>query len=99
MGTTVPYFFIMPIVIISGLKLINIKFKKYVKKVILTTYPMALATGGLLYSIIFLCPTITDNMIGLGLTGLIGIFTYFGLFYLFGLTAKEKFDIIKMFRS
>ena len=99
LGTTIPYFFIMPIVIISGLRLINIKFIKYVKKVILTTYPMALAAGGLLYSIIYLFPSITDNIVGLGLTGLIGISTYFGLFYLFGLTAKEKSDVKKMFRS
>ena len=57
---------------------------------------MALATEALLYSILYLFPTITDTIIGLGIVGMIGVFTYFGSFYLFGLSEQEKSEVKKI---
>ncbi len=99
MGTVIPYFLIMPIIIPYGLRLMNIKFTTYMREVVLKTYPMVLAAGGLIYGIRYIFPNITDNLLGLGALGLAGVCTYFGLFYQFGLSYNEKKDIRRLFHK
>jgi O-antigen/teichoic acid export membrane protein len=96
MGTAIPYFFVVPFIIPYGLKLMNVKLKTYLKKVIFSTYPMAIITAFLLYCILLFLPALPSTLIGLGMMGLIGLSTYFGLFYAFGLSITERKDVKKL---
>ena len=99
MGTVIPYFFLMPVLIPYALKLVGISFRNYARKVILTTYPIAIITGALLYGLLYSLPdTFVETIVGLGTLGLTGFTTYFGLFYLFGLVPKEKHEIMRLFK-
>lgn len=98
MGTAIPYFFLMPIIIPYGLKLIGISFRKYMRRVVLPTYPLAFITGAFLLIIINFFPDITTNMFTLGILALTGYAIYFGLFYSWSLSRNEKKDIKKLLR-
>ena len=98
MGTAIPYFIIMPVLIPYGLKLIHINIKKYFREVIWKTYPIAFVTGIEIFLVHHFMQSLMGSFIGLGALILLGFGTYFGLFYLFSLKRKEKVDLMRFFR-
>ena len=94
LGTTIPYFLIMPILIPYGAKLLRLNLKKYLRYVMYPAYPLALLTAFLVFAIQYIFPDIFDNLVMfIGLAALAAV-TYFGSFYLIGLSRKEKREVM-----
>jgi O-antigen/teichoic acid export membrane protein len=97
LGTIVPWFIVLPFLIPYGLRLTRMPARKYYKGVILPTYPPAIATMLALFVInYFYTP---DTLIEAGLLCLFGLLIYFGAFYSFGLSKKEKGEFWSFFKN
>jgi len=96
LGTAIPYPFIYPFMLIYALKILDVNWKKYLREVVLKTYPAAgLVMLMLLAGIIWLYP---GNIIILGLYGIATLGLYYGLFYAFGLDSGERNEITERLR-
>jgi O-antigen/teichoic acid export membrane protein len=74
------------------LKTLEIPLNRFLREVIIPTYPVALVFGLLLFLAHRLVHT--DTLITLGLFGMAGMCLYSGMFILFGLSADERKDLL-----
>ncbi len=91
LGTTIPYFVVMPLIHRHAWRLLKIDVRRYTREVLAVPYVLSLFVGGLLYGLqMYLPPT---GLMMLVAYLIIGTGLFAGLFYILGLSPKEKSDV------
>jgi O-antigen/teichoic acid export membrane protein len=97
LGTAIPFIVLSPIFLANIFNLLKINWKDFVKNVIVSNIPSALAVSLVLYILIYLHAP--GSLIEIGIYVLISIAVYFFIFYHLSLDEVEKGDIKGIFRT
>jgi O-antigen/teichoic acid export membrane protein len=98
MGTTIPYFITTPfLTYYIFTRILDISLTKYLKSVVLNTYPQALVVAFYLFAFLYFIPNPPIVVLALVLLSSLALYLY--LFYYFGLDKAEKEDVVNIIRS